>query len=222
MGNRLTAVPQVEYYIQDLAVVVYLQTIGNGRLLKTIRGKHDEGQVVVKVYMKRPPVTDLSEYHNKLKGFFVPFLIDFSLILSFIEIRQHYYLIKNPNICPLQKFVETEKAAYLIRQYFASNLLDRKAFVDSIHQINYDINDFPIRTRPFLQPVEKLWVTFQLINAVSQIHRFSIYHGDIKCENVMLTSWDWVYLVDFAFYKPTFIPSVCFSFYSFNSFILIL
>jgi phosphoinositide-3-kinase regulatory subunit 4 len=79
MGNRLTAVPQVEYYIQDLAGIVFLKTIGNGRLLKTICGKHNEGKVVVKVYMKRPPNNDLTEYHNKLQSS----LFSLNLLISF-------------------------------------------------------------------------------------------------------------------------------------------
>jgi serine/threonine protein kinase len=30
--------------------------------------------------------------------------------------------------------------------------------------------------------------------------------GDIKCENVLVTSWNWLYLTDFASFKPTYIP----------------
>ncbi|CAG8729705.1 14838_t:CDS:2, partial [Acaulospora colombiana] len=33
-----------------------------------------------------------------------------------------------------------------------------------------------------------------------------IYHGDIKTENVLVTSWNWIYLSDFAGYKPTYLP----------------
>ena len=33
-----------------------------------------------------------------------------------------------------------------------------------------------------------------------------ISHGDIKSENVLVTSWNWVYLTDFASYKPTYLP----------------
>ena len=33
-----------------------------------------------------------------------------------------------------------------------------------------------------------------------------IYAGDIKCENVLVTSWNWLYLADFASFKPTYIP----------------
>ncbi|KAG0225557.1 Serine/threonine-protein kinase [Actinomortierella wolfii] len=33
-----------------------------------------------------------------------------------------------------------------------------------------------------------------------------IYHGDIKTENCLMTSWNWLYLSDFAGFKPTFLP----------------
>ncbi|MEO2191257.1 MAG: hypothetical protein ABGY24_02300 [bacterium] len=34
-------------------------------------------------------------------------------------------------------------------------------------------------------------------------HAAGVCHGDLKSENVMLTSWGWVYLVDFSGpYKP--------------------
>lgn len=32
------------------------------------------------------------------------------------------------------------------------------------------------------------------------------FEGDIKCENVLVTSWNWLYLADFASFKPTYIP----------------
>jgi len=62
------------------------------------------------------------------------------------------------------------------------------------------------RTRPFLTNIEKKWIAFQGLNALKQAHCYGICHGDIKCENIMITSWNWLYLTDFACYKPTFIP----------------
>ena len=32
-------------------------------------------------------------------------------------------------------------------------------------------------------------------------------HGDLKCENALVTSWSWVFLTDFASYKPTRLPA---------------
>jgi phosphoinositide-3-kinase regulatory subunit 4 len=63
-----------------------------------------------------------------------------------------------------------------------------------------------LSTRPFLSLVEKKWLAFQLLLAVKQCHEKDICHGDIKCENVLLTSWNWLYLADFASFKPTYIP----------------
>lgn len=38
-------------------------------------------------------------------------------------------------------------------------------------------------------------------------HARNIYHGDIKTENVLVTSWNWLYLTDFSSsYKPTYLP----------------
>ncbi|XP_048320869.2 serine/threonine-protein kinase VPS15 isoform X2 [Ziziphus jujuba] len=45
-----------------------------------------------------------------------------------------------------------------------------------------------------------------LLLAVKQSHEKGICHGDIKCENVLVTSWNWLYLADFASFKPTYIP----------------
>ncbi|KAK9071984.1 hypothetical protein SSX86_008415 [Deinandra increscens subsp. villosa] len=35
---------------------------------------------------------------------------------------------------------------------------------------------------------------------------FRADESDIKCENVLVTSWNWLYLADFASFKPTYIP----------------
>ncbi|XP_056142008.1 phosphoinositide 3-kinase regulatory subunit 4 isoform X2 [Lampris incognitus] len=92
------------------------------------------------------------------------------------------------NCLPFQKTSLTEKAAILFRQYVRDNLYDR------------------ISTRPFLNGVEKRWLAFQILNAVDQAHRAGVRHGDIKTENVMVTSWNWVLLTDFASFKPTYLP----------------
>ena len=61
-------------------------------------------------------------------------------------------------------------------------------------------------TRPFLSPVEKKWIAFQLLNALRDARSHKIAHGDVKSQNILVTSWNWVYLTDFASHKPTYLP----------------
>lgn len=59
--------------------------------------------------------------------------------------------------------------------------------------------------RPFLTSIDKLWLSFQLIEAVAAMHACGVRHGDLKPENVLLTSWNWLLLSDLAPYKPVFL-----------------
>ena len=61
-------------------------------------------------------------------------------------------------------------------------------------------------TRPFLSSVEKKWIAFQLLTALRDARNRKMSHGDIKSENILVTSWNWVYLSDFASIKPTYLP----------------
>ena len=45
-----------------------------------------------------------------------------------------------------------------------------------------------------------------MLNALRDAHSRNISHGDVKSENILVTSWNWVYLTDFASYKPTYLP----------------
>ena len=94
-----------------------------------------------------------------------------------------------PNALGYQRIVETGTSGYLVRQYIHSSLYDRMS------------------TRPFLEDVEKKWLSFQLLCAVRDCHARNVYHGDIKTENTLVTSWNWLYLTDFSSsFKPTYLP----------------
>jgi phosphoinositide-3-kinase, regulatory subunit 4 len=54
--------------------------------------------------------------------------------------------------------------------------------------------------------IEKKWISFQILNALRDARNRKISHGDIKSENILVTSWNWVYVSDFASYKPTYLP----------------
>jgi len=92
------------------------------------------------------------------------------------------------NCLPFQQAVLTERAGFLVRQYTKYSLYDR------------------LSTRPFLTTIEKKWIAFQLLSALKQIHGLGVCHGDLKLENVMVTSWNWVLITDFAPFKPVYLP----------------
>lgn len=92
------------------------------------------------------------------------------------------------NCLPFQRMILTEKSGSIMREYVKYSLYDR------------------ISTRPFLTSIEKKWITFQILYALHQAHKFGVCHGDIKLENIMITSWNWILLTDFASFKPTYLP----------------
>jgi phosphoinositide-3-kinase, regulatory subunit 4 len=110
------------------------------------------------------------------------------------------------NVYNYQTFVETDKAGYIIRQWLASNLYDRIRFVVGQFLSAVVLITYVNSTRPFLSIVEKRWIAFQLLNGLRDARNRKIFHGDIKSENILVTSWNWIYLTDFASYKPTYLP----------------
>lgn len=114
-------------------------------------------------------------------------------------VEERALLAHVPNALGYHRILETAVGGYLVRQYVHSSLYDR------------------LSTRPFLEDIEKKWLSFQLLCAVRDCHARGIYHGDIKTENILVTSWNWLYLTDFsASYKPPYLPEdnpADFSFY---------
>ncbi|KIJ63655.1 hypothetical protein HYDPIDRAFT_175967 [Hydnomerulius pinastri MD-312] len=149
--------------------LTYEKSIGQARFLKTVKCRHRNGHLVVKIFIKQDPGISLRTYHRKQK-------VDREALLDIANVYNY------------QAFVETDKAGYLIRQWIASNLYDR------------------ISTRPFLSIIEKKWIAFQLLTALSLAHLQKTPHGDIKSTNILVTSSNWIYITDFAPYKPTRLP----------------
>ncbi|RDA95176.1 hypothetical protein CP533_1897 [Ophiocordyceps camponoti-saundersi (nom. inval.)] len=156
--------------VAQLQDVQYERSIGNGRFMKSIRGRHENGVVLVKVLVKPFADVNLSEYKRKI-------------------IKQRKALAQVPNALAFQRIIETETNGYLVRQYQYSSLYDR------------------LSTRPFLEEIEKKWLAFQLLCALRDCHARDVYHGDIKAQNVLVTSWNWLYLTDFSSsFKPVLLP----------------
>lgn len=61
--------------------------------------------------------------------------------------------------------------------------------------------------RPGPAPSRQRWIAFQLLHAAAQCHERGICHGDIKSENVLMTSWQWAVLADWAPFKPVHLPA---------------
>ncbi|KAF9336731.1 Serine/threonine-protein kinase [Podila minutissima] len=168
MGNSVSTVTPSA---ATAGIDSYVSDLGSARFMKTIRGRQKEGSVVVKIFVKPESGYSLRR-------------------LSRILNEERESLADVPNAIAFQRVLETDRAGYLIRQYFFSSLYDR------------------ISTRPFMNLIEKKWVTYQLLKGLADSHARNVFHGDIKTENCLMTSWNWVYLSDFAGYKPTFLPEM--------------
>lgn len=182
MGAQLstvapTATVPIDAYVAELGDLTYSGDLGRSRFLKTVRATHREGFAVVKVFIR--PTTDqldITHQREEVQKISNSLRHDLGPLNSF------------PNAIGYSRIVETERAGYLVRQYIKHNLYDR------------------ISTRPFLEPVEKRWIAYQLLRAVQSCHEHGIKHGDIKSENVLVGSWKWIYLTDFAPFKPITLP----------------
>lgn len=163
-------------YVDILLNIRFEKTLLDSRFLKTLLCVIEDPlnpqrsmKIIIKLFIKPDSVgstqIDLSTFRT--------------LLLS-----QREALFSSPFCVPFTKFLETERAAYLVRQYITSTLTDK------------------LSTRPFLESLERLWIAFQALSALATCHDKGITHGDLKTENVMLSSWNSLYLTDFSCYKP--------------------
>jgi phosphoinositide-3-kinase regulatory subunit 4 len=189
MGNQLAAPARVqpgELLASDVPTLVYKDSLGGGRFLKTFLTRAEEGTrgglVVVKAYLKRgAPGSGGGLDADEVRA-------------HAARLRETREALSRPpqrhlHAWPFQRELETERALYLMRQYAHATLHDR------------------VSTRPFLTAIEKRWFAFQLLHALAECHARGVTHGDIKCENVLVTSWGWAFLSDFATFKPAALPA---------------
>ncbi|SMN21856.1 similar to Saccharomyces cerevisiae YBR097W VPS15 Myristoylated serine/threonine protein kinase involved in vacuolar protein sorting [Maudiozyma saulgeensis] len=103
--------------------------------------------------------------------------------------KESMLLSQLPNVLNYSKIIESNRAGYLIRQHLRRNLYDR------------------LSSRPYLHEIESKFIAFQLLQALNDIHNLDIVHTDIKTENIMVNSWNWIALTDFAAHvKPIYLP----------------
>ena len=105
-------------------------------------------------------------------------------------------MLKHPNVLVLVlEQVHDEKIAGQGRSFFFA-----------YRQFVYYSLQEKIRNRiPKLSLTEKKWFILQLLCGVSQIHQETMVHGDIKPENILVTSYNQLFLTDLVSYKPSYI-----------------
>ncbi|ELU36605.1 other/VPS15 protein kinase [Rhizoctonia solani AG-1 IA] len=152
----------LDSYVSELGPdIVYEKSVGSARFLKTVRGRHRNGPLVIKVFIKPSADLTLRDHKARLRSMYPSWsLSDFIDVLS---------------------------------QALGTNWPIYQTFI-------------PINTRPFLSPIEKKWIAFQLLCGMKDAHARGAPHGDIKSENVLVTSYNWIYITDFASSKPTYLP----------------
>ncbi|KAJ2043980.1 Serine/threonine-protein kinase, partial [Coemansia sp. RSA 922] len=125
-----------------------------------------------------------------LHVFMRPVSMSFDVSQQIATLRGLYSLLSSAkHVLSHVRVISDERAVYILRQYLHNNLYDR------------------ISTRPFLSVTEKRWIAYQMLVGLRETHSRGVCHGDIKAENIVVTSWNMAYLADFAPFKPTYLPA---------------
>ncbi|KAJ1787808.1 Serine/threonine-protein kinase, partial [Coemansia sp. RSA 2399] len=131
-----------------------------------------------------------SEGQMVLHVFMRPVSMNFDLTRQIKALRKLYSKLKDAKrVLAHIRVLSDDWAVYILRQYLHNNLYDKAS------------------TRPFLSPAEKRWIAYQILTALRESHARGVCHGDIKSENIVVTSWNLAYVADFAPFKPTYLPA---------------
>ena len=95
-----------------------------------------------------------------------------------------------PNILSYQKWSLSSKTTLDHR----SNIISQPIFLFRQHL--YSTLSDRLTIRPFLTNIEKNWISYQILRALASIHERHIHHGNLTAENICITSWGWVCIVD--------------------------
>ena len=124
MGNQLAAAQTSGYQDQQvlqqrLGTFQLIDQLGGGRFLKSFACLHDEGQLVMKIYTKREPVS-------------------LARVARDLEAMRDKFNKNWPECCNVAAFtriVETDRGAYLLRQHVHHNLYERLSQRPFLHMI---------------------------------------------------------------------------------------
>ena len=91
------------------------------------------------------------------------------------------------NVLPLIYIIEDQGSAIIFRQNLEYNLKERMYLM------------------PYLNNIQKVCISLQILYTVSELKELGIVHGDLIPENILLTSNLSIYISDLATYKPGYI-----------------
>ena len=188
MGQNLslnTFTPDVVVFIEKyFPKYNIIKLLNNGMLCKTVLISKDEDNnpLILKIFFK-------NNYNDKDKAIFAKEYTNMQ------NIQQKIFQKKINNICPIVELENdpieinsiNRQVGMIFRQYVEFNLQER------------------IYLMPYLQNIEKMWITFQLLYCLNDLKQMKIIHGDLKPENILLTSNLSLYISDFATYKPAYV-----------------
>ena len=185
MGQKIVgskASLDIDYFLLNFySQFEKIKIINNGLLYKTVlvNNKSDKSPLIIKIFPN-------SDYDIEIFGQM------FNLMKTIKEKIDNKLIKPNSytqfyNVCPIFHLENNTRAVVLIRQNFFYDLKER------------------IYTLPYLTKIEKIWIIFQFFYGIYQLHESDIYHGDIRMENILLTSNSSVFISDISPFKPAYI-----------------
>ena len=179
--------------------LIVTSKLSDRKFIKTLRCKFEDEDVVLKVHFREKATERSNEILRHMTMLEKRFRASHCVLPYRYASPSLWFFFFNKNKILSQK--RTNRIVgksttdlpfptqyYLVRQYLDQNLKDA------------------LKTRPFFEMEEKRWIVYQLLKALEEMRRHRTTHGDLKAENVLLTSWNWIVITDLAPFKPTRLP----------------
>ena len=145
--------------------VISFCSLGSTRFFKVAKAVSNEGLVVVKVFVLHDLSLLLQPYQQRIEDIKLKLASAFNCLpfrKAIVSARSSSVFHCSQRILSytvLQSVFQLENgAAFLIREYVKYSLYDRMS------------------TRPFLAPIEKKWIAFQILYALHQCHKVGVSH----------------------------------------------
>ena len=180
MGKTKTS-PDIDYFMRGYPHFQKYKIINKGLLYKTISvtNELDKAPLIIKIFFK-------NDYDPGIYAKMKVKMIQIQDKINQKTIKPNSYT-QFYNICPIFKLEDNIRAGLLIRQNFFIDLKER------------------MYTLPYLSKIEKIWIMFQFFYGIYQLHSAEIFHGDLKIENILLSSNNSVFISDISPFKPAYI-----------------